>query len=139
MANPTVTFTGRIGQDPVVLSNGGIRLRVVTNDRVKNDQTGQWEDSKTSWWTVKIWNRMADQCKDILKKGYEVTVIGRIYEENWKDKTTGEARNSYEIQADSIAVTPYTIKKDIIVPVDKGDWHNSENDIWDIEKIEPAF
>ena len=43
MANPTVTFTGRIGQDPVVLSNGGIRLRVVTNDRVKNDQTGQWE------------------------------------------------------------------------------------------------
>ena len=66
-------------------------------------------------------------------------MIGRIYEENWKDKTTGEARNSYEIQADSIAVTPYTIKKDIIVPVDKGDWHNSENDIWDIEKIEPAF
>ena len=139
MANPTVTFTGRIGQDPVVLSNGGIRLRVVTNDRVKNDQTGQWEDSKTSWWTVKIWNRMADQCKDILKKGYEITVIGKIYEENWKDKTTGEARNSYEIQADSIAVTPYTIKKDIVVPVDKGDWHNSENDIWDIEKIEPAF
>ena len=41
MANPTVTFTGRIGQDPVVLSNGGIRLRVVTNDRVKNDQTGE--------------------------------------------------------------------------------------------------
>ena len=139
MANPTVTFTGRIGQDPVVLSNGGIRLRVVTNDRIKNDQTGQWEDSKTSWWTVKVWNRLADQCKDILKKGHEVTVIGKIYEENWKDKTTGEARNSYEIQADSIAVTPYTIKKDIVVPVDKGDWHNSENDIWDIENIEPAF
>jgi single-strand DNA-binding protein len=139
MANPTVTFTGRIGQDPVVLSNGGIRLRVVTNDRVKNDQTGQWEDSKTSWWTVKVWNRLADQSKDILKKGYEISVVGRIYEENWKDKTTGEARNSYEIQADSIAVTPYTIKKDIVVAVDKGDWHNSENDIWDIDSVEVPF
>ena len=139
MANPTVTFTGRIGQDPVVLSNGGIRLRVVTNDRTKNDQTGQWEDSKTSWWTVKIWNRLADQCKDILKKGYEVTVIGKIYEENWKDKTTGEARNSYEIQAESIAVTPYTIKKDISVTVLNKDWHNSENDIWDTENIEVPF
>ena len=139
MANPTVTFTGRIGQDPVVLSNGGIRLRVVTNDRTKNDQTGQWEDSKTSWWTVKVWNRLADQCKDILKKGYEVTVIGKIYEENWKDKTTGEARNSYEIQAESIAVTPYTIKKDISVPVLNKDWHNSENDIWDTENIEVPF
>ena len=139
MANPTVTFTGRIGQDPVVLSNGGIRLRVVTNDRVKNDQTGQWEDSKTSWWTVKVWNRLADQSKDILKKGYEISIVGKIYEENWKDKTTGEARNSYEIQAESIAVTPYTIKKDIIVPVDKGDWHNSENDIWDIENAEVPF
>lgn len=139
MANPTVTFTGRIGQDPVVLSNGGIRLRVVTNDRIKNDQTGQWEDSKTSWWTVKVWNRLADQSKDILKKGYEISIVGKIYEENWKDKTTGEARNSYEIQAESIAVTPYTIKKDIIVPVDKGDWHNSENDIWDIENAEVPF
>ena len=113
MANPTVTFTGRIGQDPVVLSNGGIRLRVVTNDRVKNDQTGQWEDSKTSWWTVKVWNRLADQSKDILKKGYEISIVGKIYEENWKDKTTGEARNSYEIQAESIAVTTHTLAKNL--------------------------
>ena len=139
MANPTVTFTGRVGQDPVVLSNGGLRLRIVTNDRVKNDQTGQWEDSKTSWWTVKVWGRLADQSKDILKKGYEVSITGKIYEENWKDKTTGEARNSYEIQAESIAVTPYTIKKDIVIPVDKGDWQTSENDMWDISSIEPAF
>lgn len=139
MANPTVTFTGRIGQDPVILSNGGMRLRVVTNDRVKNDQTGQWEDSKTSWWTVKVWGRLSDQSKDILKKGYEVSVTGKIYEENWKDKTTGEARNSYEIQADSIAVTPYTIKKDIVIPVDKGDWQTAENDSWNIDAIEPAF
>ena len=28
-------------------------------------------------------------------KGYEVTVIGKIYEENWKDKTTGEEKTRW--------------------------------------------
>ena len=111
MANPTVTFTGRVGQDPVVLSNGGLRLRIVTNDRIKNDQTGQWEDSKTSWWTVKVWGRLADQSKDILKKGYEVSITGKIYEENWVDSNNIE-RTTYEVRAESIAITPYSVNKE---------------------------
>ena len=47
--NPQIIITGRIGQDPVALSNGGVRLRVVTNDQVKNEETGKWEDKQTSW------------------------------------------------------------------------------------------
>ena len=42
MANPTVTLIGRLGQDPTEINNGGLRLRIATNDRVKNDTTGQW-------------------------------------------------------------------------------------------------
>jgi single-strand DNA-binding protein len=110
MANPTISFTGRIGQDPESVGSNGLRLRVATSDRVKNDETGQWEDKNTSWWTVKLWRNLAEQSKSILTKGMEVTVIGKIYEENWTDKE-GQKRTSYEVNADSISVTTYTLSK----------------------------
>jgi single-strand DNA-binding protein len=111
MANPFITFTGRIGQEPESVGSNGVRLRVATSDRVKNDQTGQWEDRNTSWWTVKAWKSLAEQSKITLKKGMEVTITGKIYEESWTDKE-GQKRTSVEINADTIAVTTFTLSKD---------------------------
>jgi single stranded DNA-binding protein len=119
MANPTITLTGRIGQEPTVLSNGGLKLRVVTNDRGKNEETGMWEDKLTSWWTVKVWNKLAEASKDVLNKGQEVTITGTIYEENWKDQS-GNQRNSYDIRAETIAVTTRSLSKSKPEPV--GTW-----------------
>lgn len=109
MSNPTVTMTGRIGADPTTIGSG-LRLRIVTNDRAKNPENGEWEDKDTSWFTVKLWGRLAEQSKPILKKGQEVTVVGTIYEENWTD-SEGNKRTGYEVKAESIAVTPYSISK----------------------------
>ena len=111
MANPFITLTGRIGQEPESVGSNGVRLRVATSDRVKNDQTGQWEDKNTSWWTVKAWKSLAEQSKVALKKGMEVTITGKIYEETWTDKE-GQKRTSVEINADTIAVTTFTLSKD---------------------------
>ena len=110
MSNPTVTIVGRIGQDPEAIGSTGLRLRVATNDRVKNDSTGEWEDKNTSWWTVKAWKRLAEQSMDVLKKGQEVIIVGKIYEENWTDKE-GTKRTSYEINAESIAITTFSLAK----------------------------
>jgi len=110
MSNPTVTIVGRIGQDPEAIGSTGLRLRVATNDRVKNDSTGEWEDKNTSWWTVKAWKRLAEQSMDVLKKGQEVIIVGKVYEENWTDKE-GTKRTSYEINAESIAVTTFSLAK----------------------------
>lgn len=111
MANPTITLVGRLGQDPVAIGENGLRLRLVTNDRVKNEETGKYEDAATSWWTIKVWGRLAEQTRNSIKKGQELTVVGKIYEENWTDKT-GTNRSSYEIRAESIAVTTYSINKE---------------------------
>jgi single stranded DNA-binding protein len=112
MSNPTISLFGKIGQDPVALGNGGLRLRVATNDRIKDDSTGEWKDGPTSWWTVKVWNRLAEQSKQALKKGQEITITGTIYEESWTDKETGQIKNSYEIRAISIGVTPWSVIRD---------------------------
>ena len=110
MANPFISFTGRIGQEPEAIGSTGVRLRVATSDRIKNDETGQWEDKNTSWWTVKAWKSLAEQSKLTLKKGMEVTITGKIYEETWTDKE-GQKRTSVEINADTIAVTTFTLSK----------------------------
>lgn len=118
MSNPTVTIVGRIGQDPEAVGSSGLRLSVATNDRVKNDATGEWEDKNTSWWTVKAWKRLAEQSKDVLKKGQEVIIVGKVYEENWTDKE-GTKRTSYEINAESIAVTTFSLSKSQNPPGDQ--------------------
>lgn len=123
MSNPTVTLVGRLGQDPESVGSG-LRLRVVTNDRTKNDATGQWEDKDTSWWTVKAWKKLAEQSKDVLKKGQEVVIVGKMREEQWTDQTTGAKRSSYEINADSIAITGYSLQKDLVGSTP------SSNNIW---------
>lgn len=119
MANPTITFTGRLAKDVVVLSNGGLKLRVVTNDRIKNDQ-GEWQDSRTSFWNVKVWNKLAEQLKDVLVLGMEIQVTGTIYQENWVDQETKQERQGYDIKADSIAITPHGLKK--LNNVSPGSW-----------------
>ena len=86
MANPTITIVGRVGSDPESIGSNGLRFRVATNDRVKNDTTGAWEDKNTSWWTVKAWRTLAEQSKSVIRKGMEVIIVGKIYEENWTDK-----------------------------------------------------
>ena len=111
MANPIITIVGRVGSEPEVIGSNGLRFRVATNDRVKNDVTGECEDKNTSWWTVKAWRTLAEQSKSVIKKGMEVIIVGKIYEENWTDKE-GVKRSSYEINADSISVTAYTLSKD---------------------------
>lgn len=115
MANALISFTGTLGQEPVAVGSGGLRLRVAVNNRAKNPNTGEWEDKQSSWYTVKVWNNLAEQSKKILKKGVEVSITGEIYEENWTD-SNGQQRNSYEVKANTIAVTPFGISKLSLAP-----------------------
>lgn len=113
--NPEITIKGRLGADPEKVGQTGLKLRVVTNDRTKN-QNGDWEDKDTSWWTVKLWNGLADSSKNILKKGQEVIISGTIYQENWTD-SNGNQRSSYEVRADNIAVGVRTLNKTVVSAV----------------------
>ena len=110
--NPKITIVGRLGKDPEAIGQSGARFTVATKDRVKNEKSGQWEDRDTSWWTVKAWKTLAQQAMSSLKKGQEVIIVGTIYQENWKD-ANGNARSSYEVNAESIAITTYSMSKEI--------------------------
>ena len=110
--NPKITLVGRLGKDPEAIGQSGARFTVATKDRVKNETTGAWEDRDTSWWTVKAWKTLGQQAMSSLKKGQEVIVVGTIYQENWTG-SDGTKRTSYEVSAESIAVTTYSLSKDL--------------------------
>ena len=102
---------GRLGQDPAAIGESVTRLRVVTNDRRKNEETGKYEDAATSWWTVKVWGNLANQTRNNIRKGQEIIVYGTIYEDRWTDKS-GVERTSYEVRADSVGLTTYSMSKE---------------------------
>jgi single-strand DNA-binding protein len=110
--NPKITLVGRLGKDPEAIGQSGARFTVATKDRVKNETTGAWEDRDTSWWTVKAWKSLGQQALSSLKKGQEVIVVGTIYQENWTS-SDGTKKTSYEVSAESIAVTTYSLSKDL--------------------------
>ena len=125
--NPIVTIVGTLGQEPTAMGSG-VRLRVAQNNRVKNATTGLWEDGETSWYTVKAWRNVAEQSKIALQKGQEIIVVGELREETWTDNKTGEKRSSYEITADHIGVTTYSLTKNH--QTTRTSVVNSSDDVW---------
>jgi single-strand DNA-binding protein len=102
MPNPTVVLTGKLIQYPAA-AGSGIRLRIATSDRIKNNDTEEWSDGPTSWWTVKAWGKLAEDYKNVLKKGQEITVTGTIYEEVRQEDNIIKSK-SYIIKADTLSI-----------------------------------
>jgi len=103
------TVVGRLGTDPERIGSTGVRFRLSSSDRVKNEQ-GQWEDRDQTWTTVKVWGKNAEHVLSTLKKGQEVIVMGTMAEDTWTDKE-GNKRSTYELKADHIGATVFTLSK----------------------------
>jgi single-strand DNA-binding protein len=77
-------------------------FRVVSSDRRKNQQTNEWEDTKTSWYTVEVWDRLAENVAESLNKGDKVLIIGKGYVDKYTPQGGGEDRYVPKIIANLI-------------------------------------
>ena len=79
-----VSFTGNLGTD-VEMKTGegwrGARFRVAHTPRVMRQ--GEWVDGTTTWLSVHVYGRLADNCAASLHKGDPVMVTGRLRTRNW--------------------------------------------------------
>jgi single-strand DNA-binding protein len=76
-------------------------IRVGSTPRRLNRETGEWQDSPTSYYTVKCWRRLAINAASSLHKGDMVVVRGRFYMNHWVDSQQ-RPRATLEIEADSL-------------------------------------
>lgn len=60
------------------------------------------EGEKAVFIDVTAWNKTADFCRDYLKRGAPVVVIGRLDMDSWDDNKTGAKRSKHFITANSV-------------------------------------
>lgn len=82
-------IVGSLGQDPDVkytpLGTTVATLSVATSETWNDKQTGEKQE-KTEWHRVIFFDRMADICREYLKKGSKVYVEGKIQTRKWTDQ-----------------------------------------------------
>lgn len=78
---------------------------IAVNEGYKNRQTGNWENKPPMFFQISTYNELAYYTGQILKKGMEVRVTGKIQENEYKGKV------QLAIQADTVAIPIRTIGK----------------------------
>ena len=94
-----VILIGNLGKDPEVkYTPSGVavaRFSVATTDRVK-DKEGNWQD-RTEWHNLVAFQRTAEIASEYLKKGNKVYIEGRLHNDSWDDKETGQKKYRTEV------------------------------------------
>lgn len=104
MAAPIVTVVGNLTSDPELrygASGTGWMSFTIANTQWKRNGD-QWEEAGTSFFDVKVFKNLAENIAESLQKGDKVIVVGRIAQESWEDKKTGDKRSKFVISADAV-------------------------------------
>ena len=99
-----IILIGRLGRDPEsrFLPDGTpVTTFSVATDRRWTDANGQ-QQSKTVWFRVVAWRRLAETCNQYLSKGQLVMVEGEVQEPKVYQGRDGEWRASLDVTARSV-------------------------------------
>lgn len=105
-----VIIAGNLTKDPIFrqTSNGTpvVNFTIASNRKYKND--GKWQED-VCYVGIVAWNKLADSCKDRLKKGSAVLIDGELQSRSWKTDD-GHNRSIVEIKARRIQFLNKRIK-----------------------------
>ena len=95
-----VIVAGNLTKDPTFRQttnkNPVVNFSVASNRRYK-DSSNQWQED-VCYVGIVAWNRLAESCRDRLKKGSAVLVDGELQSRSWKTDD-GHNRSIVEIKA----------------------------------------
>lgn len=72
------------------------KMSVAYTPRVKNDQTGKWDDGPVEFYTLNVWGQQAERAAEFLQRGDRVVAAGTWTERTWEDRE-GKPRVSVEL------------------------------------------
>lgn len=105
MANfNSVVVVGRLTRDPELRytpSGAPVCSFSIATSRRYVKEDGRREEA-TTFLDVDVWRRMAEICKQFLRKGREVLVLGSLRQSRWKDPKTQESRSKIRIVAQQV-------------------------------------
>lgn len=93
-----VTLIGRAGRDPEVryFESGTMvaNLSLAVNPSKR--------DEAPDWFNLEIWGRQAQVAADYVRKGGLIAVYGRINQQKWTDRTSGEEKSKWVVTVDRL-------------------------------------
>lgn len=100
-----VTLTGNLTRDPEMRATPSgtqiMQFGIAVNDRRRNQQTGEWEDSPNFIECV-LFGARANSLQNYLHKGTKVAIEGKLRWSSWEDKNSGQKRSKIEVIVDDI-------------------------------------
>jgi single-strand DNA-binding protein len=101
-----VLIIGRLGKDPELRYTGSgspVTTFTVAAGRQWKDSNGEQRD-ETEWFSIVVWNKLAEICNQHLSKGSRVYIEGRLQTRSWEDPQTGQTRYRTEVVANDMII-----------------------------------
>lgn len=95
-----VIVAGNLTKDPIfrqTTNNTPVVNFSIASNRKYRDSSNQWQED-VCYVGIVAWNKLAESCRDRLKKGSAVLVDGELQSRNWKSEE-GHNRSIVEIKA----------------------------------------
>ncbi len=115
-----VIVAGNLTKDPVyrqTTNNTPVVNFSIASNRKYKDSSNQWQED-VCYIGIVAWNKLAESCREKLKKGYAVLVDGELQSRNWKSDD-GHNRSIVEIKARRIQFLNKKNKTEEIEKVEK--------------------
>lgn len=99
------TLIGNVGKDPDVRytpNNTPVATFSLATTESWKDQSGKQSD-KTEWHNLVVWGKLAEICRDYVKKGQRIYVEGKIQYRSYDDKD-GVKRYVTEINVNDLVM-----------------------------------
>jgi len=109
-----VLIIGRLGKDPELRYTGSgspVTTFTVAAGRQWKDSNGEQRD-ETEWFSIVVWNKLAEICSQHLSKGSRVYIEGRLQTRSWEDTQTGQTRYRTEVVANDMIILDHRTSRE---------------------------
>ncbi len=105
-----ITIQGNLTEDVRLrTTNTGkvwCQFRIAATERIRDRQSQSWSDGATAFYTVKCWNRLAENVANSLAKGMPVLVTGRLGQRHYERELGNRSVPAYVCEISASAVGP---------------------------------
>ena len=105
MSETYVTLWGNIATDPKMMTTAtGVRItkfRLACTASRRDQQTGEFIDGVTSWYSISCWRDLATNVAASLTKGDPVVVYGKQLVRDWE---TEDGKKGTDVSIDAVSV-----------------------------------
>lgn len=100
-----VVLMGNLTRDPEVrYTTGGTAVTDVSLaiNRYRTDKNTNQRIEETTFVEVTLWGRTAEIAGEYLSKGRPILIEGRLQQDQWEDKETGQKRSKLKVVGESM-------------------------------------